>query len=142
MERRTFLKVLGAGSVLAGIGVLSLRSFQSSIKAILLSDTSGLPIQEADVDLFLADAQKEKFWQQFDLRKKGFLVAHTWLGSDYLPYRLKYEQYRSLVVGTFLLSTNYFSHKMESGSPIRYEGFYNPYKRACASPFSNYYYPA
>lgn len=146
MERRNFLKWLGAGSVLAGLGVIGLSSFQSSIKDILLSDTADLPIPEEVIDRFVAEAEKEQFWQQFDLTKKGFIVGHTWLahswlGSEYLPYRLKYKQYRSRIVGTFLLSTDYFTNKMQAKEPIRYTTFYNPYKTACASPFSNFYYP-
>lgn len=146
MQRRKFLKILGAGSVLIGVGVISISSFSSSIKGMLLSDTEGLNLQESDIDRFLADAEKERFWQQFDFTKKGFIVAHTWLGEGwlgekFLPYKLKYTQYRSRIVGTFLLSTDYFTNKMQSDLPIKYVGFYNPYKNACASPFSNYFYP-
>ena len=146
MERRKFLKILGAGSVLAGIGVVGISSFNSSVKGILLSDTRGMNIKEEDVDRFLADAEKEEFWQQFSFTKRGFIVVHTWLGegwigSKFLPYKLKFEQYRSKIVGTFLLSTDYFTNKMQPGLPIKYVSFYNPYMRACASPFSNYYYP-
>lgn len=146
MERRNFLKILGAGSLLAGIGYLGFNSFRTSIKDILLTDTEGMAISEEVMDRFIADAEKEHFWQQFDLTKKGFIIGHTWLanswlGSEYLPYKMKYEQYRSRITGTFLLSTDYFTNKMQEGKPVEYVSFYNPYKRACASPFSNFYYP-
>lgn len=134
--------MFGLGSALAGLGVLGIRSFETSLKSIILNDTRSLDIAEADVDRFIAEAKEEKFWQQFTFTKKGFLLAHTWLGSEYLPYRLKYVQYRSHVVGTFLLSTDYFQNKMQAGKPVQYLAFYNPYKSACASPFSNLYFPS
>lgn len=141
MKRRNFLKVAGAGTVLAATGFWSIRSFQSGIKTIIVQDTQGLNLKEEEIDKFLADAKKEMFWKQHDFTKKGFILAHTWLGSAYLPYRVKYSQYRSKIVGTFLLSTDYFSNKMDPEKTIQYVAFYNPYKRPCSSPFSNLYYP-
>lgn len=102
----------------------------------------GMNITEETVDRFLADAQQEKFFSQFDLSKKGFIVSHTWLMSDYLPYKLKYSQYCSQIVGTFLLSTDYFSNSIHKGTEVEYTGFYNPYKSPCSSPFSNIYHSA
>lgn len=141
MKRRNFLKLLGAGSILAAAGYWGLSSFESSIKDIIMEDTKGLQLEEGTIDRFLADAKKEIFWHEYDLTKKGFIVAHTWLGSGFLPYKLKYSQYRSKVVGTFLLSTDFFMHKMDENRTISYVGFYNPYRRPCASPFSNLSYP-
>ena len=142
MERRRFLKFIGAGSVLAAVGVLGISSFDTSIKAMIQEDTKGMNIKEKDVDQFLADAKKEMFWQQYNFTKRGFIVAHTWLGLEVLPYKIKYTQYRSQIVGAFLLSTDFFINKMDPEREINYLTFYNPYKRACASPFSNFYYPA
>lgn len=141
MKRRNFLKIIGAGSVLAAAGFWGLSSFDSSIKDIILEDTEGLHLKEETIDRFLADAKKEVFWHEYDFTKKGFIVAHTWLGSGFLPYKLKYCHYRSKIVGTFLLSTDFFLNKMDEKKPIQYRGFYNPYKQACSSPFSSLYYP-
>lgn len=142
MERRKFLAVIGAGSLMAAFGALGVRSFDSSIKRMIMQSIKGMNISEATVDHFLADAREEKFFRQFDLNKKGFIVAHTWLMSDYLPYKLKYTQYCSHIVGTFLLSTSYFRNGMQPGTAITYTGFYNPYKNPCSSPFSNIFYPS
>lgn len=142
MERRKFLTLIGAGSALAALGTLSLKPFHSSIKSMIMRSIEGMNIPEETVDRFLADARQERFFRQYDLNKKGFIVAHTWLMSDYLPYKLKYTQYCSQIVGTFLLSTDYFSNRMQPGTEITYTGFYNPYKRPCGSPFSNIFYPA
>lgn len=142
MERRKFLTIVGAGSMLAAVGgTLGLASFNTSVKTMIMRSIEGMDISEETVDQFLADARRERFFRQFDLSKKGFIVAHTWLMSDYLPYKLKYTQYCSQIVGTFLLSTDYFSNRMQHGAKIEYTGFYNPYKRPCSSPFSNIYYP-
>lgn len=140
MKRRNFLKVAGAGTALAATGFWSIRSFQTGIKAIILEDTQGLNLKEEELNKFLADAKKEMFWKKYDFTKKGFILAHTWLGSSYLPYKIKYSQYRSTIVGTFLLSTDYFSNKMAPEKPVQYVAFYNPYKRPCASPFSDLFY--
>ncbi len=142
MERRRFLKYIGAGSVLAALGVVGVSSFQTTLKNMILEDTKGMGIEEKDVDRFLADAKAERFWEQYDLTKKGFIVAHTWLGLEVLPYKVKYNQYRSQVIGYFLLSTDYFTNKMNPNLPVNYIAFYNPYKTACSSPFSNFHYPA
>lgn len=127
--------------MLAAIGALGLGSFNTSVKSMIMRSIRGMDISEETVDQFLADARQEKFFRQYDLSKKGFIVAHTWLMSDYLPYKLKYTQYCSQIVGTFLLSTNYFSTGTQKGAKIEYTGFYNPYKNPCSSPFSNIYYP-
>ncbi|WP_017732429.1 hypothetical protein [Nafulsella turpanensis] len=142
MKRRNFLKILGAGSLLTSLGYWGLNSFESSIRDIILEDTKGLLLKEETVDRFLADARKEVFWHKYDFPRKGFIVAHTWLGSGFLPYKLKYSQYRSKIVGTFLLSTDFFTlNRMDENRAINYVAFYNPYQRPCASPFSNLYYP-
>lgn len=127
--------------LVAAGGALGLGSFNTSVKSMIMRSIEGMNISEDTVDQFLADARRERFFRQYDLSKKGFIVAHTWLMSDYLPYKLKYTQYCSQIVGTFLLSTDYFSNRMQHGENVEYTGFYNPYKRPCSSPFSNVYYP-
>jgi hypothetical protein len=141
MERRNFLKIAATGTALVATGLLGIRSFKSGIKSMIIEDTQGLKLKEEEIDKFLADAEKEMFWSSYDTTKKGFITAHTWLGSAFLPYKFKYSQYRSQIVGTFLLSTDYFTNRMDAGKAIQYVAFYNPYKRPCASPFSNVYYP-
>lgn len=141
MKRRNFLKLAGAGTALAATGLWGINSFHSSVKAMILKDTRGLKLKEEEIDKFLADAKAEMFWNRYDLTKKGFILAHTWLGSGFLPYKFKYSQYRNTIVGTFLLSTDYFSNRMQAEKPVTYVAFYNPYKRPCGSPFSNLHYP-
>ncbi len=141
MERRNFLKIAAAGTALLATGLLTINAFQSGIKSMIMEETRGLQLKEEEIDKFLADAEKEMYWQGYDFSKKGFITAHTWLGSAFLPYKFKYSQYRNQIVGTFLLSTNYFTNKMDGNQAVQYLAFYNPYKRPCANPFSNIYYP-
>jgi hypothetical protein len=41
----------------------------------------------------------------------------------------------------YLLSTDFFTNKMDESKTIKYVGLYNPYTRPCAHPFSNNVYP-
>lgn len=139
MKRRTFFKLLflAVGGVVLGLFVLD---FRRVVRMILKKDTELLSFLDPDViERFLADADREQFWKQFPTAKKVFICFQHFfhLAGIPLPYHAKYLQYRSTITGHFLFSTDLFSNMSDVKRPLKYRGFFNPYKAPCANPFSN-----
>lgn len=96
-------------------------------------------VEDQVIEKFLEDADTERLWHKFSLRKKGLLQAHTFIKESVLslPNKQKYKLYRNQIVTSFLLSTDFFINKMNPNLPVHYVGLYNPYKTSCTNPFSN-----
>lgn len=139
MKRRKFLQILGAGTSVTLMGYFSLPSFRNAVKQIVQEDTSSLMVEDQVIEKFLEDADTERLWHKFSLRKKGLLQAHTFIKESLLslPNKQKYNLYRNQIVTSFLLSTDFFINKMNPNLPVHYVGLYNPYKTSCTNPFSN-----
>jgi hypothetical protein len=145
MKRRTFFRITLAGVAAIGLGIFGLN-FTRVARNILLKDTSDLNFKEHDlVERFMKEAEAERFWKQFSLVKRIFIcVQHYFhvVGIP-IPYRYKYLQYRSIITGHFLLSTDLFQNYGDVlNKEVTYRGFFNPYKAPCANPFSNLRMPA
>lgn len=143
MNRRTFVK---AGLTIIGlgvIGILSIPTFTGTVMKILKKDTATLKLNHEDIMRFMDDASREQFWSKFSRGKKLLIIMFTYLGvfRGFLPFYNKYIQYRGQITGHFLLSTNFFTQKMNASLSIQYMQFYNPYKQACYNPFSPILYP-
>lgn len=128
------------------MGSFSFCSFDTVLSKIIKNDLSHLKINDQLIEKFVQEAKKENHWQRkfFDWKKQyfmriGFLIVDFWQG---FPYYYKYSQYKSDLIGEFLLSTDFFMNQMDSSKEIKYIGLYSPYKRACSNPFSNLYYPS
>lgn len=141
MKRRKFLGILSLGTVGAAVGVIALPDFDKIVKTIIAHDTKNLNVSEGVIELYLKDARGKRIFDHLGFSKKEFIRFNHLFGSpSFFPYRNKYEQYRSEIVGHFLLSTDFFSHKMDTSRVIKYESFYDPYYRPCSHPFSNLFY--
>ncbi|HEY9007939.1 hypothetical protein [Ohtaekwangia sp.] len=138
MKRRTFIR-LSLLAIPAAIGAYFLLSFDKVLRRILKADTSELNLEEGAIDRFLQDAKREHFWNKFSLSKKMFICVQHFFSSlgIKLQYHTKYRQYRSVITGQFLLSTDFFLNKMDTTQRITYIGFFNPYKTGCSNPFSS-----
>jgi hypothetical protein len=140
MNRRKFIisAVLGLGGM-----ALLFPSFHQTVKRILRKETSGLKVDEDSIDQYIVDAEKEQFFATFSHAKKLLIGLHTSSGffGNLMPYRNKYVQYRGQIAGHFLLSTDLFRNRMDVTKPVKYTGFYNPYRQPCSNPFSAIYYP-
>lgn len=126
------------------IGSVAIFDFNTVVIKMLKADLSYLKIDEANFERFVKEADQKKHWQNkfFDWKKKQ-LVRFSFLVDAILPtfpYKYKYNQYRSDIIGDFLLSTDFFVNKMDTSKPVTYIGLYNPYMRPCSNPFSNLYY--
>jgi hypothetical protein len=143
MNRRTFIRISAGALVIAAVSIY-LLGFKRTIRSMLRSDTEGLQLEAGAIDKFLEEAQKEKY-----LIKFGF-VKQVLIGGQHilyemglrLPYHEKYVQYRNMITGHFLMSTDFFMNRMDVKKPVTYLGFYNPYKAPCSVPFSNLLYPS
>jgi len=145
ISRRKFILLLLLGVVGASITSFLISTFNKVVFNVLSKDLSHLKIDSQSFEKFIQDAQTNNHWNKkfFDEKKRMFFRAYYLL--DYLPiplpYKYKYIQYRSEIVGDFLLSTDFFMNRMDTSKEVAYLGLYNPYKRPCSNPFSNLYYP-
>lgn len=142
MKRRKFLGIFSLGVIGTAVGMLALPNFDEVVMNIIEHDTRELPIAEGAVEKYLSDAKKRNFHQRFNFGKREFIRGHYLIDNKIftLPYLTKYSRYRSELVGNFLLSTNFFTEKMNTNKIISYTSFYDPYYRPCSNPFSNVYY--
>lgn len=144
MKRRKFIGTL----VLAGISIsflsyLFIDNFKNIVKKILEKDTEKLAVENSVIEQFIADAEKELYFNQFSTVKRIIIIIHFKLNSisRLIPLHSKYYQYRSAITGQFLLSTNLFDSHDPDYKNLKYIFFFNPYKLACSSKFSNLFYP-
>lgn len=145
ISRRQFIKIFLLTFTAIIAGTLVIFDFNKVVIEMLKQDLSHLKTDPAGFEKFVEEAEESKHWAAkfFDWKKKQFVrfgyIADNLLPS--FPYKYKYLQYRSDIVGDFLLSTDFFINKMDATQPVSYIGIYNPYLRPCSNPFSNLYYP-
>lgn len=145
ISRRRFLWIIFLTTVAAIVGTIAILDFNTVIIKMLKKDLAHLKIDESSFETFVKEADQKGHWQSkfFDWKKKQ-IVRFSFMIDSILPtfpYKYKYMQYRSDIVGDFLLSTDFFINKMDTGKTVTYIGLYNPYLRPCSNPFSNLYYP-
>lgn len=144
ISRRKFIILLFLATGAALTAAFFITPFNNVIIKILKSDLSHLNVDDTLFEKFVTEAQQNNHWKKkfFDAKKQMFVRAYYILDSLYLPlpYKYKYRQYRSEIVGDFLLSTDFFLNKMNPEKKVTYLALYNPYKRPCSNPFSNLYY--
>lgn len=147
MQRRKFIKLAGLG-VLVGLGAAAtytlLAPFESIIFSVLKRDLKNLNIAENDMRSYAHDAALHNPYH-FSIAKIKMISLFSQLeniGIKGRPFYNKYKQYRSDMVGNFLLSTDFFWNKLSEKDEIKYSGrIFTPYNYPCGNPFSNRYYP-
>lgn len=144
MNRRKFIGLLTLGLAGSAVGVFSLPSFENIAEDIILKDTAKLPLSAGAIQKYIVEVKDKNIWKNFNFAKREFFRAHYFFSNALfkLPYHSKYLQYRSEIVGNFLLSTDFFTNKMNTEDTINYVAIYDPYFRPCANPFSSIYYNA
>lgn len=143
MNRRRFIRI----SILSIIGaaaatVIAFYNFDSFVLRMLKKDLKTLNVEEQDLKRFITDANNNHYWKKnaIDSKKRAFLFVFYFIPNIGLPYQFKFAQIKGRIVGTFLLSTDFFMNKMDESKKLKYVGFYDPYLRPCQNPFSNLYY--
>ena len=145
MKRRNFIGLIAGATAGVAVGTyLFTESFDELAKKIIIKDTSTLNIDPSELNRFFEDVKKHKVWDRiFPYSHKQLIKWHYYVDNPLfgLPYAVNYKAYRSKMVGTFLLSTDFFLNKMNNAKSIRYRALFDPYQFPCSNPFSNLYYP-
>lgn len=144
ISRRKFILLLLISVVAVMTTYFFITPFNKVVVKILGDDLDHLNIDKAYFSKFASDAAQSNHWNKKFFNKTKQMFVRAFYIVDYsflpLPYKYKYKQYRSEIVGDFLLSTDFFLNKMDTDKEVTYIGLYNPYKRPCSNPFSNLYY--
>ncbi len=146
MHQRNFVKTVagvGAGTLAVGTGYVVSASFYDVVDRMIRQELAYLPVSDGVYRAFMQDVRQQRAINHLGAEKEWFIRMHFMLGkagASLLPYRYKYEQYRSQIVGTFLLSTDFFYSGMDENKTLSYRSLYHPYRNACSNPFSSLYY--
>ncbi len=143
MNRRRFI-VLSVLAVLSAIALsaVAIYDFETVVLKMLKRDLSYLKIKDKDIERFLADARTSGYWDRmkFDRNKRAFIILYFLLPKIGLPYQFKYFQLKATIVGNFLLSTDFFTNKMDEQVDVSYVALFDPERNACQNPFSHVFY--
>jgi hypothetical protein len=144
MNRRRFIRI----SIITGIGVIAaglLRyyDFETVVIKILRKDLQGFNMEEESFKKYVEDARGHRHWQKIfiDRKMKALTIFYFFLPDLKLPHQSKYLQMKNVLIGDFLLATDFFKNKMDEKRKIKYIGLFDPYQRPCSNPFSNVFYP-
>ncbi|MDH7460403.1 twin-arginine translocation signal domain-containing protein [Chitinophagaceae bacterium 26-R-25] len=144
-SRRKFLKLTAGGILALGAGYVGVKSFSPFRKVIidiLYEDLKGLKIKQGDIEKFADKAAEVNPWH-FNAKKQKLMAAYGPIKWMPLPFKKEYKLYRDDVVSRFLLSTDFFTNKMDESKEIAYMGaIWGPYSTPCLNPFSSMFYNA
>lgn len=125
-------------------GYIFFEKFESLVRKIIIKDTSSLKVSFEEIDKYLDAARRNKHLiSDMPLSNQQLLKWHYYLDNSWfaLPYNNKNNVDRSKIVGDFLLSTDFFTNKMDISKPVKFTAVYDPYQKPCCNPFSNIFYP-
>jgi len=134
MKRRKFLTIAGLGSALAAIVSLKFftTSFEEAAAGTIRNELDFLKLDEGGVAQFVRDFAVNRN-ANYKLAVKGYSLLHISANRSGKVHQL---------VSSYLLSTDFFKNGMDESGTLKYVGLYDPYKRACAHPFSHLQYPS
>ena len=146
MKRRSFIGLsVTAAAALAAAGYVYVETFDTLARKMIMHDTKTLQISPEEYEKFFSDVEKNGTWNiQFTPSHKQLIKWHYHLDNPlfHLPHASNYKIYRSKMVSLFLLSTDFFQHRMSESRKVKYNALYDPYLFPCSNPFSNLYYPS
>ncbi|WP_316736903.1 hypothetical protein [Pedobacter aquatilis] len=135
MKRRKFLTFAGiaAGSLLIPTSIYYISGSVSKYAVLLIKrELNYLKLENGIVEQYVNDyfhnsndAVTRMKW------KTMYYLKLNWEKSNMLKELIKY----------FLLSTDFFINKMDESKPVKYLGFYSPYKSPVPNPFAYTLYP-
>lgn len=133
MKRRNFLILAGAGGVAAAATSFSFlsTSFEDAATGLIRSELHFLKLDPEGLERFVKDYASNKD-STYHLTMRGY--SFLGIGANQSG---KVNQ----LLTAYLLSTDFFMNKMDESKTVKYVGLYDPYKRPCAHPFSNNFYP-
>lgn len=140
-RRRNFLKALMVGGLaLTAAGTILWRTNQETniIVAILENKLGKLKISDDAFLLFANEyvIEKEQFKKQFTYLSLLSNIFTVMTPYALLPMNHPLKRMEDNIVSNFLLSTDFFQNGADINKKVNYLGFYDPYKRPCATFFS------
>lgn len=136
MRRRNFLKLAGIATLgtaaLPGLGIASV-STEEALAGLIKSEFNYLQLDQEGLEQFVEDylsLQHHSSVNKMKLRSYYLLKLNS---TD--------SQLITKLTRNYIQSTDFFRNRMNESLPVKYIGFYNPYKTPCANPFSAFYYP-
>jgi hypothetical protein len=132
MKRKTFLKIAGVAGVIATIGTVKFfsTSFENAVVALLEDQLHFLNLDKNGLQQFARDfSKRQRSTEQLIIKAYGMAGV-----------KATQSQRMHSLISTYLLSTDFFTNKMDEAKTVKYLGLYNPYLRPCAHPFSHFYY--
>ena len=129
MKRRTFLTVAGIGGALGLFTSFKFitTSFEDAAAALIRDELSFLNLDPEGVRNFVR-AYAENRDRNYKLTMKGYNMLGISASQSGKIHQL---------VSSYMLSSDFFVHKMDESRVIKYVAFYNPYSRPCSHPFSH-----
>ena len=125
--------IAGVGSAIAAVAAVKFltNSFEDSVEMMIRKELDFLTLDEAGVKEFAKQYSYTK-----DKEYKLAIRAYSLIG-------IKASQSGKIhqLVSNYLLSTDFFIHKMDEFRKIEFVALYNPYTHPCAHPFSYIQYP-
>jgi hypothetical protein len=133
MKRRRFLTIAGIGGLLAGLASFRFisTSFEDAVASIILDELSFLKLDKEGVHRFVSDYTKST-----STKNKLMLKGYSFMGISSTQ-----SQKIHTLINAYLLSTDFFTNKMNETRTIKYRGLFDPYLRPCAHPFTSIYFP-
>jgi hypothetical protein len=132
MSRRTFLTVAGGTGALAALSSFALLAvpFESAAAKLIRKELDFLKLDERGLAQFVSDYAAKAGGE------KRLLTHYAVMGlTSSRSGRVR------MLVGTYLMSTDFFIHQMDESRTLQYIGLYLPHNRPCANPFSAIYHP-
>jgi hypothetical protein len=133
MKRRKFLAIAGIGGLFASL--VSFRfvntSFEEAAEKLIVKELDFLNLDRSGVRKFVNEYAKSTN-SRYRLTMKGY--SFMGLNAD---QSVKVNQ----LINAYLLSTDFFTNKMDESRVVKYVELYNPYLRPCANPFTHVHFP-
>jgi len=133
MKRRKFITIAGVGALVTAVasGKFLTTSFEDSAESIIRRELNFLKLDDAGLRAFTKDYSALKD-RNFKLIVKSYGLLGVGSGRSGKIHQM---------VSTYLLSTDFFTNKMDESRAIKYVGIFDPYRRPCAHPFTSPQYP-
>lgn len=131
MKRRKFLLLLGVGTGSVAIPA-SFYFLSPTIKTY-----ANLLIRRELAYLKIAEGSVEKYVEDFFNAGQNDLISKLkWKTMYFLGVRPEQSTVLFELVKYYLLSSDFFIHKMDEQKTVNYLGLYSPYKSPVPNPFS------
>lgn len=141
MKRRKFLTIAGISATALALPVVAINSnafFKQAVVSVITRQLNYLNLDKKGVEQYAEDLTREMQNFSFERAKK----IRVKVGSEYLfPGSLSKMDVEDGFLSNFLLSTDFFTNKMDETMLVKYNGLFHGYKKPCSNPFSHFYYP-